>query len=404
MNIVIVAEKHYRRLFEDCLRNENHNLLGYETEMKANFNKRIAEHYNPHILVVVRGCKSKNYDFFANVKVLLELCPTLRIIYFYGNVTKDNEQDYLDTVETLAPFEIYDIFPYDLYERGFKTKFLELLSSEPTSSFQLQKILEQRRKDEENAEQFIRKFERIIDTTPVDLSKQKVDNEVYDSENVETIDMIPERLSADENITIGTALLSDRQTGNILTAFEIAVILKEAKKSAAVFLDDETYQNYIFYHGIEDAPKGCKINGLTVYPMSLFDEKRLTVKYAVCDFGTAPAERSGDNYDRFVKAEIKICICSFNEWDICTLADWLNSPLPYIKEINYIFFPVSEKSFIKFSKQMAKGHCKTFRTESSPDYTQPCEWNKKVYSHIMKQYTDFEPAKKHFSFKGRQTK
>ena len=35
MNIVIVAEKHYRRLFEDCLRNENHNLLGYETEMKA---------------------------------------------------------------------------------------------------------------------------------------------------------------------------------------------------------------------------------------------------------------------------------------------------------------------------------------------------------------------------------
>ena len=173
---------------------------------------------------------------------------------------------------------------------------------------------------------------------------------------------------------------------------------------AAVFLDDETYQNYIFYHGIEDAPKGCKINGLTVYPMSLFDEKRLTVKYAVCDFGTAPAERSGDNYDRFVKAEIKICICSFNEWDICTLADWLNSPLPYIKEINYIFFPVSEKSFIKFSKQMAKGHCKTFRTESSPDYTQPCEWNKKVYSHILKQYTDFEPAKKHFPFKGRQTK
>ena len=35
MNIVIVAEKHYRRLFEDCLRNENHNLLGYETEMKV---------------------------------------------------------------------------------------------------------------------------------------------------------------------------------------------------------------------------------------------------------------------------------------------------------------------------------------------------------------------------------
>ena len=339
MNIVIVAEKHYRRLFEDCLRNENHNLLGYETEMKANFNKRIAEHYNPHILVVVRGCKSKNYDFFANIKTLLELCPTLRIIYFYGNVTKDNEQDYLDTVETLAPFEIYDIFPYDLYERGFKTKILELLSSEPTSSYQLQKILEQRRKDEENAEQFIRKFERIIDTTPVDLSKQKVENEIYDSENIEKIDMIPERLSADENITIGTALLSGRQTGSILTAFEIAVILKEAKESAAVFLDDETYQNYIFYHGIEDAPKGCKINGLTIYPMSLFDEKHLTVKYAVCDFGTAPAERSGDNYDRFVSAEIKICICSFNEWDICTLADWLNSPLPYIKEINYIFFP-----------------------------------------------------------------
>ena len=102
-------------------------------------------------------------------------------------------------------------------------------------------------------------------------------------------------------------------------------------------------------------------------------------------------------FEEFSNAQIKICICSFNEWDINILADYLNLPLPYIKEINYVFFPVSQMNFAKFQKQMTKGHCKAFRIRNSPDYTVPCDWNKSVYYEIISKYVQIENTKKHFN-------
>ena len=99
-------------------------------------------------------------------------------------------------------------------------------------------------------------------------------------------------------------------------------------------------------------------------------------------------------YPIFENAPIKICICSFNEWDVSILADYLNSPLPYIKDINYIFFPVSQETFSKFNQQMTKGHCKAFRTRNSPSYTKPCELNVDTYSKILKKYVDIQIRKK----------
>ena len=84
MNIVIATEKKNIRIFDECMKNANHNLLGYETALSSNFIKRIAEYYNPHILVVVRGVKSKNFDFLSSVGELLTACPKMRIIYFFA--------------------------------------------------------------------------------------------------------------------------------------------------------------------------------------------------------------------------------------------------------------------------------------------------------------------------------
>ena len=74
MNIVIATEKKNIRIFDECMKNASHNLLGYETALSSNFIKRIAEYYNPHILVVVRGVKSKNFDFLSSVGELLRAC------------------------------------------------------------------------------------------------------------------------------------------------------------------------------------------------------------------------------------------------------------------------------------------------------------------------------------------
>ena len=387
MNIVIATEKKNIRVFDECMKNAKHNLLGYETELKSNFVKRIAEYYNPHILVVVRGVKSKNFDFLSSVGELLRACPKMRIIYFFGRLDKNNERDYLNTVGLLAQYGIYDILPYDVYERGFRNKFTELLAT-PLTKESLQELIDKRQEEEQNTPVFMQTFEKIIDTTPVDLEKMSVENIDYQVEVV-TYDEPPEQIIEpfNEHITIAIETLSERQTGCTLTAFEIAVTLLQHKQTVAVFLDESTYNGYLKYHGINEAPQGCEINDIIIYPLHLYQKMKVHFRFSICDCGYT-------EIDYFDNAEIKICICSFDEWNISILADYLNSELPYIKDINYVFFPVSQKNFVKFSKQMIKGHCKCFRVKNSPDYTMPCDWNKGIYNEILSKYVRIEQPKK----------
>ena len=71
----------------------------------------------------------------------------MRIIYFFGRLDKNNERDYLNTVGLLAQYGIYDILPYDVYERGFRNKFTELLAT-PLTKESLQKLIDKRQEEQ----------------------------------------------------------------------------------------------------------------------------------------------------------------------------------------------------------------------------------------------------------------
>ena len=391
MNIVIAADKKYTKIFKDSL--TQHNILGFENELKSNFVSRIADHYNPHVLIVVNGVRSRKFDFFAALPELRKQCPTMRIIYFFGRLTDETEQSYLDVCGKMFPYGYYEIVPYDMYERGFRSKIAEILEK-PLTGEDVKKLIADRQEEKIHTEILMQSIEKIIDTTPVSFAKDEVEAD-YDDTQVERFDEPQELLTEKqgEHITIAIGTISEKQSGCTQTALEIAILLMKSKQSVAVFLEDETYESYISYHGIESAPNGCQVNDLTLFPLSVYQEKKMYVRFAVLDVGYAPIIPEDAAYPFFESAEIKICICSFNEWDISKLADYLNSPLPYIKEINYIFFPVSEKNFVKFQKQMDKGHCKSFRIRNSPDYTEPCEWNIGIYNKILNTYIDLDISK-----------
>ena len=391
MNIVIAADKKYTKLFKDAL--TQHNILGYESELKSNFVSRIADHYNPHVLIVVNGIRSRKFDFFAALPELRKQCPTMRIIYFFGRLTDETEQSYLDVCSKMFPYGYYEIVPYDMYERGFRSKLAEILDT-PLTADDVKKLIADRQEEKLHTEILMQSVDRIIDTTPVSFDKREIEAE-YDDSHIERFDEPQELLTEKqgEHITIAIGTISEKQAGCTQTALEIAVLLTKSKRSVAVFLEDETYESYINYHGIESAPNGCQVNDLTLFPLSIYADKKMYVRFAVLDVGYAPIIHEDAAYPFFEAAEIKICICSFNEWDISKLADYLNSPLPYIKEINYVFFPVSEKNFVKFQKQMDKGHCKSFRIRNSPDYTEPCEWNIGIYNKILNTYIDLDISK-----------
>ena len=347
MNIVIAADKKYTKIFRDAL--TQHNILGFEPELKSNFVSRIAEHYNPHILIVVGGVRSRKIDFFDTLPELRKQCPTMRIIYFFGRLTDETEQSYIDVCAKMFPCGYYEVVPYDMYERGFRSKLAEILDT-PLTADDVKKLIADRQEEKLHTEILVQSVDRIIDTTPVSFDKREIEAE-YDDSHIERFDEPQELLTEQqsEHITIAIGTISEKQAGCTQTALEIAVLLTKAKQSVAVFLEDETYERYIGYHGIESAPNGCQVHDLTLFPLSAYAEKRSYIKFSICDVGFAPIVTENAAYPIFENAQIKICICSFNEWDVSILADYLNSPVPYIKDINYIFFPVSQETFSKFN-------------------------------------------------------
>lgn len=392
MNIVIAADKKYIKIFKDSL--TKHNILGFESELKSNFVSRIAEHYNPHVLIVVGDVRCRKIDFFDTLPELRKRCPTMRIIYFFGRrLTDETEQNYILICEKMFRYGYHEVVPYDVYERGFRTKLEEILEK-PLTPDDIKQIISDRQ-EKIHTETLVQSIERIVDTTPVSFDKEEVEAE-YDDTKIVRYDEPPERLTEQqsEHVTIAVGSISEKQAGGTMTALEIAFMLLKEKQSVAVFLEDETYERYIGYHGIESAPNGCQVHDLTLFPLSAYAEKRVYIKFSICDVGFAPIVTEDAAYPIFENAQIKICICSFNEWDVSILADYLNSPVPYIKDINYIFFPVSQETFSKFNQQMTKGHCKAFRTRNSPHYTKPCELNVDTYGKILNKYVDIQIRKK----------
>ena len=314
MNIVIAADKKYTKIFKDSL--TQHNILGFENELKSNFVSRIADHYNPHVLIVVNGVRSRKFDFFAALPELRKQCPTMRIIYFFGRLTDETEQSYLDVCGKMFPYGYYEIVPYDMYERGFRSKIAEILEK-PLTGEDVKKLIADRQEEKIHTEILMQSIEKIIDTTPVSFAKDEVEAD-YDDTQVERFDEPQELLTEKqgEHITMAIGTISEKQAGCTQTALEIAILLMKSKQSVAVFLEDETYESYISYHGIESAPNGCQVNDLTLFPLSVYQEKKMYVRFAVLDVGYAPIIPEDAAYPFFESAEIKICIYSFNEWDI----------------------------------------------------------------------------------------
>lgn len=384
MNLVIACDKRIQKQVSGFkFKEHNHNVLAYINEIGSNFADRI-ENNLPHILVIFNGISDKDNVIFGELERMLKLLPHLRIIYVYGKPDVDFE----DTKEKLTALGIYDILLTSLGDIKFKDNLLSVLDK-GMSAEDLEKSIQQYETMTKPIE-VERVHNYIDDNTPVDLSKIAL-NEAYHND-IEQVDLPQEYIGAG-NITVAVSSVIVNSAGVVLTAMEIATVLKQAKETVSLFLRDETYQRFLAFHNIENANGGFTLNKLPIYPLSLYEQRKRRSRFDVIDL-----TNNGNMTDRerkiFEKAEIKLQMCRGTEWDIAVLQEYLNSGLPYLKEINYCFYPISQKDFLKYNKSMIQGHCKACRLRTSPNYTSPCDWNRDVYADILSRYTSIGKSKK----------
>ena len=109
MNIVLLADKKIRKTFELAVKNEPEiNLVGVEMVIRGNTMSRIADHHNPHVLVVYRNVPEKDGITLDDVISFLKMKrPNMRIVYVYGNIT--DHEEYIQMAEHLIENHVYDI-------------------------------------------------------------------------------------------------------------------------------------------------------------------------------------------------------------------------------------------------------------------------------------------------------
>lgn len=387
MNLVILCDKNTQKYLTRNLDFEenNYGILSFENELRNGFAPRIKQ-LMPHILVVFHGYRNRRADLLDEIGNIREALPDIRIVYIYGKIT--DEQEFLQTTTELIENGIYDISVSDLYEQGFKKDFFDLLQT-PMNIDDFKELLQKRAENNkyfEVSDTLQNEISKVVDNTKVKFSNSKVTAD-YSDENTAQYDELQEYRNNAEHLVIGVSSVHN-SSGIIQTAFEMAIILSQAKQNVSLFLPDSVYDRFLKFHEIDitTAKNGCTVNNLLIYPLSIYNEEP-TAKYII----TAVLDI---NDTLFETADVKIVMCRGTEWDISYLEEYLNLPLPYNKEINYCFYPISQPDFIKFNKAMVKGHCKAYRLRTSPNYTNPCEWNRDVYAEILHLYTDVNTNKK----------
>ncbi len=394
MNIVLLADKKYRKNFENAVKsNPDINLVGVEMIARGNTMSRIADFHNPHLLVVYRNTPVKDGITIDDIISFLQVKkPLMRIVYVYGNIIEF--EDFINKSEELMNNGIYDIISTDSIETVIN------VINEPMNQEKLQKSIEELRESNKKKEVKVDNDETnelTYETLNLDFPAVTAKNN-FDIDNILIISTNSKEI---ETINIGIAQLQ-HHNGCTHTSLEIASLLKKKYNVAVVIADDDTFNRLAVYHKINPlfAQEGLNYNGIDIYPYSKMEELNGIYNAIICDYSFLK-ESQQLSYE---KSDVKIMLASAAEWDISTLIKHVEySNEQYIRDINILLPRVTRSKFTKYNKRFLKSGVRAYRLHNSPDWTTPNQDNVATYKKILDPYiikpSDKKKKKKLFRLK-----
>lgn len=393
MNVVLLADKKVRKSFETAVRdNANINLLGVEMVIRGNTMSRIADHHNPHILVIYRNVPVKDGIEVNDVITFLRIKkPNMRIIYVYGEI-KDNTE-FAMNANFLIENGITDI----VADNNVKN-VIEAIES-PITKEDIMDFIEELF-SEETSEEVSEEKDTIAEEQQYD--KLHIDFPIVtelNPFNVDKVMYITSQQTEKEKLSVGIAQLQ-HHNGCTHTSFEIASMLFRKNSTAIFIADDSTFERLSTFHKINPlvAKTGLNVYGIDVYPYSKYTEMEKEYNVVICDFGYLR-----DEYKKyFLNCDVKMMLSSSAEWDISMLTRFIKYGVENARDIHFLFPRVSSTKFVKYNKQFLKSGITAYRLHNSPDWTKPNKENIMVYKSILSAYTTNttpKPKKRLFKIK-----
>ena len=379
MNVVLLADKKFRKPFETAVKKDpNINLVGVEMVLRGNTMSRIADHHNPHALVVYKGVPEKEgITEKACISFLRMVKPNMRIIYVYGKV--EDIETFTNMSEELIGNGITDIVTDTAAESVIK------VIDEPMTEEDIHAIIEKLNAPEEeipheelthNVLMPGQEYETLEVDFPTVTASDKFDMDKIVYEVSET--------KESEHLTIGVAQLQ-HHNGCTHTAMELATMLSKNKTVAVIMADPDTFEALVVFHKINPmaAKQGLDVHGIAVFPYELREEVSSEYSVIIYDYSFLRDEKRSS----FDKCDIKIMLSSAAEWDVAKVLNYIKfNDEKYIREISFLFPRVTQSKFLKYSKVFRKSGINTYRLLDSPDWTAPVEGNTAVYKHIIENY------------------
>lgn len=379
MNVVLLADKKFRKPFETAVKKDpNINLVGVEMVLRGNTMSRIADHHNPHALVVYKGVPEKEgITEKACISFLRMVKPNMRIIYVYGKV--EDIDTFTNVSEELIGNGITDIVTDTAAENVIK------VIDEPMTAENVRAIIEKLNAPEEEIP-----HEELKHDVPMpgqEYEPLEVDfPTVTASDKFEMGKIVYEvsETKESEHLTIGVAQLQ-HHNGCTHTAMELATMLSKNKTVAVIMADPDTYEALVVFHKINPmaAKQGLDVNGIAVFPYDLHSQIENEYSVIIYDYSYLREERRKS----FDECDIKVMLSSAAEWDVAKVTNFIKfNDDNYVRTISFLFPRVTQSKFLKYSKVFRKSGISAYRLLDSPDWTAPVEGNTAVYKHIIENY------------------
>ena len=379
MNVVLLSDKKHRKSFEAAVKKDpNINLVGVEMVLRGNTMSRIADHHNPHVLVVYKGVPEKEGITENSCIAFLRMVkPNMRIIYVYGNV--EDIEAFTTTTDQLLSNGITDIITDTAADEVVK------VIDEPMTEEDVQELIENLTAPEEkiiHEEVLHEDVLPVQEYEPLDVDFPTVT--ASDKFNIDKIVYEVSETKNSEHLTIGIAQLQ-HHNGCTHTAFELATMISKNNTVAVIMADPDTFEALAVFHKINPlkAQNGLIVHNIAVFPYEMCSQIANDYSVIIYDYSYLREEKRKS----FDECDIKLMLSSAAEWDVAKTLNFIKyNDESYIRNIHFLFPRVSQSKFLKYSKLFKKSGINAYRLLDSPDWLTPVEGNIAVYTHIVENY------------------